>query len=232
MMLSCTLIYNCSDAFLPYVIFSIYQILIFKNLGRFSFVWDFGFWGVLLLFCFRYYSKQYGSKGTLSSETAWYWTIATLLIFIDPLSSVTLCCWFERGAPCFLWSLQMGLLPDRRAWEHACVNVQPAVRSLGLVPTNWESHGVFGLELRFETTRVEAGLKALCDALTTSSPPLLVLCPDDALLSLPSLGYPPSPHRVSAHTWPFAHPSSVQLPTNLPRAAFPRLSRVPLLHCS
>lgn len=183
MMLSCTLIYNCSDVFLPYVIFSIYQILIFKNLGRFSFVWDFGFWGVLLLFCFRYYSKQYRSKGTLSSETSWYWTIATLLIFIDPLLSVTLCCWFERGAPCFLWSPKMGLLPDRRAWEHACVNVQPAVRSLGLVPTNWESHGVFGLELRFETTRVEAGLKALCDALSLPLP-LHCLC---SVLTMPSV---------------------------------------------
>ena len=43
MMLSCILMYNCSGSFLPCVIFSIYQILIFKNLGRFPFVWGFGF---------------------------------------------------------------------------------------------------------------------------------------------------------------------------------------------
>lgn len=70
MMLSCTLMYNCSGAFLPYVIFSIYQILIFKNWegSHLSGVLDFE----VLFFCFRYYSKQYGSKGTLSSEAVWY----------------------------------------------------------------------------------------------------------------------------------------------------------------
>lgn len=116
--------------------------------------------------------------------------------------------------------------PDKRwwfkfeaTWKHAPEYIPPAVRSLELVPTNWDSHGVFGHGAWGFTSGpyVTYGLPLLLHFLGST--------PGDGLLYLPSLPYPP-PHTASLLL--LCHLQVLQITTQIPlpqRASDSRLVR-------
>lgn len=104
-------------------------------------------------------------------------------------------------------------------WKPACVNIQAAIRSLGLVLANWDRKGVFGMGLKIEAmeSRSLPGGFMWCGWLPL--PPHFLCCSSDGSLLLPSYIILSSP-GISVSPLPSACSSNHHCQTSLPQRVF------------